>query len=623
MSDRSMLAGVRHSDGLAEVSDLVESGSPTPLGRRAFIAGTAGAVAATALSTTANAAVPPGASYYQPVGPVRLADTRTYQPYANVAKNFQRISDRVIRIKVRNSPYVSIPANAIAVVVSIAVIYNGQQGWVQAVPAGNTSNVSNVNLEPGDGAVANMATVRLSADGKIDVRGVHPYDVVVDVLGVYLSTSQKERAGRLKFLPKTRRALDQSRVARRWQSVPINFGVPSNAQAVVVNLTAAAATAGGFFTARATRTAGKPKTSNLNFAVGETRAAGAIVPLGQNGSGPPSIEVYSDGDARMIVDVTGYITGKDDTESGDGLFVPVNPNRVMDTRRPADVARTGKARLWLGWTRAFELPQNTGGFGARSQMSGVAMNTTLVTAMNYGFVTVLPAQTQRDEVSNLNPTRVGHTVANHVISQASTRGIEMYALCGGDMIADLAGWYTGSPRAITKPSPPVDPPPQQAPFNWLLTVPRMSLQNWVIPNAVSGDPVVDSGNTWHWTNTGMIGDVGASIVVFGHRTSKGGPYRYQHLLRSGDELIIDTPDQRHYRYRYVGEQLTNSSGPEILKAARSNSSGTTFTLVACTGRGTPQNPGVLNDQPLGGIAWRIVSTFVLVDWKDTAPRGNY
>ena len=130
------------------------------------------------------------------------------------------------------------PSDAIAVVVSIAVIFNGQPGWVQAVPAGNTSIVSNVNLEPGDGAVANMATVRLAANGKIDVRGSSSYDVVVDVLGVYRSTTTSVRAGRLVFLSKTKRALDQSRVERRWQSVLINF-VPSSARAVVVNLTAA------------------------------------------------------------------------------------------------------------------------------------------------------------------------------------------------------------------------------------------------------------------------------------------------------------------------------------------------------------------------------------------------
>ncbi len=117
----------------------------------------------------------------------------------------------------------------------------------------------------------------------------------------------------------------------------------------------------------------------------------------------------------------------------------------------------------------------------------------------------------------------------------------------------------------------------------------------------------------------MIGSAGASIVVFGHRTSKGGPYRNQHFLVSGDRLFILTPDQRRYEYRFVGEQLTDHTARQILNSARSNSAGTTFTLVSCTGRGVPGAPGVRNDQPLGGIAWRLVSTFVLVGWTDERP----
>jgi hypothetical protein len=66
MFDRSMPVSVYRSVGSADMAEPVLSGSATPLGRRAFIAGTAGTagvVAATALSRTASAAVPSGASY--------------------------------------------------------------------------------------------------------------------------------------------------------------------------------------------------------------------------------------------------------------------------------------------------------------------------------------------------------------------------------------------------------------------------------------------------------------------------------------------------------------------------------------------------------------------------------
>lgn len=603
------------------VDDPVEAsgGALAPLGRRAFIAGAAGAAAAAAvLPQVAEAAVPSGASYYQSVGPVRVADTRTYAPYTNADKNFQRVSDRVIRIDIRGRA--DVPSDAVAVVVSIAAIYTTQGGWVHGVPAGNTSNVANVNLEHGDGAVANMATVRLASNGKIDIRGSYPYDVIVDVLGVYRSTAVKVKAGRMKFVT-TKRMLSDTRVNGRRQSVRIT-NVPHTAQAVVVNLAAAGARRGGYFTAVATGTATIPNVSNLNYSVNETRSAGAIVKLGTDSGGYPSIDVYSEGDAQMYVDVSGYITGTGDIADDEGLFVPINPFRIMDTRRPADVALTGKSRLWPRWTRAFELPENVNGFKLRTQMSGVAMNVALVSAMNYGYATVLPARTPRAEVSNLNVTRLGHTVANHVITRASTKGVEIYAYCGGDLVVDVAGWYTGSPQSHSQ-STPTDPEPPQAGFPWLLTQSQqMGLQNWVYPHLTNPYAVVDQGNSWHWTNTGNVADTVGRVITFGHRVSMGAPYRNQHGLVPGSVLTIDTLDQRRYTYRYIGETITdNGDGDTISAAVDQLRAGRdrTFSLVSCTGKGSY----IRNDQPLGGIIFRLVSTFEFVSWKDTAPRGNW
>ena len=189
MSERLLLSNDPSASGQGLPLDVTEGAARVPLGRRAFIAGAAGAVAATAVASTANAAVPAGASYYEPVDPVRLADTRRYAPYQSDSKSFQRLNDRTIRLNILNSPYATtVPSDAIAVVVSIAAIFNGPtrypQGWVKAVPAGATTVVSNINMENGDGAVANLATVKIGAGGKIDIQGLFPYDVVVDILGV-------------------------------------------------------------------------------------------------------------------------------------------------------------------------------------------------------------------------------------------------------------------------------------------------------------------------------------------------------------------------------------------------------------------------------------------------------
>ncbi|MFT7395258.1 MAG: hypothetical protein ACI83Y_002942 [Candidatus Azotimanducaceae bacterium] len=585
------------------------------LGRRAFIAGLAGATAATAVASSADAAVPNGASYYEPLAQVRLADTRRFAPYSNEYKDFERISDRVIRIDVRKKITLKPGQKAIAAVVSIVAINNGQPGFVRATPAGDDSVVANVLIEPDDAVVANLATVKLSAGGKIDVLGLNPYDVIVDISGVYVETSLKRRGGRLKLLDKSVRVVGPFFVGHNKRTTFVLEQVPPNAKAVVANVTVARSRAAGFLTTLPTGLARVPTVTTVNFAVGETRGAGAVIETGLSG-GRAAIDVFMIGGGDVYIDVSGYITGDNDSDSESGLFVPVKPIRLLDTRRNSDIAKAGgKRRLWPGWSRGFTLPNSASGFPSSGGAMGLAMNLTSVNSMNIGYVTVLGAQTVRREVSNLNISRVGQTVANHVVTPMSTRGVECYSLNGAHLVCDVAGWYVGSPQTATQ-GQPIDPDPPGAPFNWVLNVPRMGLVNLVMSNVLSGDPVVDIGESWHWTDTGRVGESGASIVAFGHRTLPtprgNGPYRNQHWLVSGDRMYVGTPDERLYTYRFVREELTSRQPVDILTASR-RVSGSTFTLVGCTGSSTRRD-----DQPRGGVSFRIVSTFLLEQWADTS-----
>ena len=601
--------GVRQVDGASNAG-------LRPFGRRAFIAGVAGVagVAGAASMVSPAAAVAPGASFYTPMEPVRLADTRSYAPYASAHKVYwNRISDRIIRIQVAGAN--GIPKGANAAVISIAAIGNGQPGWVRATPAGQDSFVASVLLDTADPVVTNLATVKLSADGYIDIKGLNPNDVIIDVSGYYMPTATKVRGGRLRLFSKVYRVAAGTPIGH-YQALTVAVPqVPASAIAVVANLTAHQTQAPGYLAAYPTGSP-VPDAVNVNFGSGETRAAGAIVKLGQN-QGVPAFDVFVVGGAKFFADVSGYITGPGDQEKEEGLFVPVEPVRLLDTRRKSDVALAGgKRRLWAGWTRPFKIPNGVLGFpravGGVVPVAGVAMNVTSASSMGPGFVTVLPAQTRRSEVSNLNISRTGQTVSNHVISQASTAGIECYSLSGSHIVCDVAGWYVGSPETATQGAPN-DPDPPAAPLNWALSVPDMGLSNWVESDIAGGGSVVDRGQTWHWPNTGLVGEAGASIVVFGHRTSAGGPYRYQHVLRpNGSLMYVSTADERVYTYRYVGYRITNASASNILDAARATP-GSTFSLVSCTG--TRTQPTL---QASGSLVFRLISTFVLESWADTS-----
>src|SRR5204863_450175 len=72
--------------------------------------------------------------------------------------------------------------------------------------------------------------------------------------------------------------------------------------------------------------AAQPATSTLNFAPGETRANGAIVAVGADGT----LGVSSSADAHVIIDVTGAFTSTERARAG--RLVPLLPHRALDTR---------------------------------------------------------------------------------------------------------------------------------------------------------------------------------------------------------------------------------------------------------------------------------------------------
>lgn len=575
---------------------MIDGGSDaregTRLGRRAFLAGAAGAVAGlTVLGDQRRAgAVEPGACTFRAVDPARLCDTRP-RPGLPAGYGYSRLDSNTIRVWVSGQQGAPVGAQA-AVLTATGVAPRGTN-FLTVYPAGESRpDVSSVNLEARDYAVANLVTVKLGVGGAVDIYHYGPCDVVVDVAGVYLPTATNVSAGRVVAFASATRVLDTRRTGKPGAGhvvrVNLNGIVPHDAIAVVANLTATDASAGGYVTAYP-RGYGRPDTSNLNLNAGQTRAVGIMTKL-NSVDGVVGIDLYTERGAHLLLDVAGYVTGPSSAVSADGLFVPVHPFRILDTRRGV------RRRLWEGGTATFGLPAP---INTRAQ--AVAMNLTVTgTLRQGGYFTLLAARTPRYEVSNLN-AEPGETVANHAITRISTAGVSCYSYGTAHIIADVFGWYTGTPAAITTP-PPANPPPPGGPLPWVVQVPRFGLNRWVL----GGDPnrTVDAGNMWHWTGTGYVGE-NANVVLFGHRTEHGGPLRNQHTLRGGDTLHVYTADQRRYDYAMVAEYISSSRTADILARCRLVG-GQTVSLVACT------KPNRLPTS----TAHRLISTFQLTGWED-------
>ncbi len=115
-------------------------------------------------------------------------------------------------------------------------------------------------------------------------------------------------------------------------TVPLT-GVPSDATAAMINITATQVTAAGFFTVFACDTP-RPETSNANFGPGADTANVTLTAI----SADDTICVYTSAPTDLVVDVVGYTTER---------FTPTAPDRLADTRSGTIPAADAVVRVAL------------------------------------------------------------------------------------------------------------------------------------------------------------------------------------------------------------------------------------------------------------------------------------
>ncbi len=140
---------------------------------------------------------------------------------------------------------------------------------------------------------------------------------------------------------------------------------------------------------------------------------------------------------------TGYFTDTDAPNSISGLFRPLDPERVLDSR---DATRVGGdhfdgAAKTMATLRFPGLPQ---------EMGAVIMNVTATATGGPGYVqvgpNVAPGGLTIGSHSNLNVERAGQTIPNLVITTAAqlSDGASIYTLGPAELVADIFGWFTYS-----------------------------------------------------------------------------------------------------------------------------------------------------------------------------------
>ena len=402
-------------------------------------------------SSPTQAVVPGDGSRFHPLAPARVLDTRA----GNGAPASAVPNGATLDVQVTGRG--GVPATGVsAVVLNLTVTEPWAGGHLTLWPTGETRPLaSNLNVDPGQ-TVANLATVKVGADGRVSVfNGAGLNHLILDVAGWY---GPSRGAGGAAFHSVAPARILDTRTGNRAPpgrvatSAPIDLrvagrgGVPATgASAVVLNVTVTEPVRGGFLTAWPAGEA-RPLASNLNFTAGQTVPNLVTVKLGAGGT----VSLYHSGSgAHLVADVAGWFG-----ESPGARYHPVLPTRLLDTRIPVIQLPPGALPPGAVYPPphypnvvpaggVVDLQVTGPDRAAAAGASAAILNVTAVDPAGGGFLTVWPAGQARPLASNLN-FAAGRTVPNLVVAKLGADGkVSIYNGSGGTVhvVADVAGWY--------------------------------------------------------------------------------------------------------------------------------------------------------------------------------------
>ena len=220
--------------------------------------------------------------------------------------------------------------------------------------------------------------------------------------------------------------------------------------AVVLNVTVAEATDSSFLTVYPFGGA-RPNASNLNFTPGDKVADLVEVAVGANGT----VNLYNNtGSVDVVVDLEGTVAPGPISAGSPGLYTPLPPQRVCDTRADQPGVTTnqcnnGGSGSTVGSDQTLTVQVSGKGGVPIGGVAAVVLNLTATDTSGSSFLTAWPAGNPRPVASNVNWV-AGQTVPNRVIVPVSRSGqVSVYNLSGAtDVVIDVGGWFgdgSGSP----------------------------------------------------------------------------------------------------------------------------------------------------------------------------------
>ena len=396
--------------------------------------------------------VPAVAGGFHPTTPTRILDTRKGWGIANGMLRFgdgsQSSTNPLLRADdtanhdLRVLGVGGVPESGVsAVLLNVTAIEPATNGFLTIGPRppgrgdvfddqnsyGAWPDASNLNVRAGQTA-PNLVLARVGAGGRIRLYNYgYPLHMVADVAGWFDTGSSVTNTGGLGFfgvtptrILDTRNGIGGVAGANRFEAgndraIAIRgvAGIPSNAESVVINITAVGPTGTGYVTAYPSGSS-VPDASNLNLQRDQDRPNLAVVRIGADGS----IRLTArEAATHLLVDVQGYYAP---ANAGSRRTTTMNPTRIFDTRNNVG---TNAGRLAPGETRTVAV---AGVGGVPTNATAVYVNITSVEASSWGWLAVWPTGGNRPDVSNVNWPG-GTDIPNMAIVPLGTNGtIRLY-----------------------------------------------------------------------------------------------------------------------------------------------------------------------------------------------------
>jgi hypothetical protein len=216
--------------------------------------------------------------------------------------------------------------------------------------------------------------------------------------------------------------------------------VPAGAVAVVGNLTVTGQSALGSFSVQPYPD-DTPETGMLRFPVGDNRATGLTLKLAPDGTVSITFTSSTDGAvADVVFDVTGYFGA----DTSGAMFVPVTPNRIVDSRIKQGLSAALRNHVAATFWVINRTPSNA---TTNIPTGAVAVTGTLtVTKQTYmGWLALTTAATNYPSVSTLNFPVNDNRATGVTVPLSSTGKLSVtYGAISGattHVVFDVSGYF--------------------------------------------------------------------------------------------------------------------------------------------------------------------------------------